>query len=286
MKLEGAPELPKPEKKPSIEEILRDFKPQSNVKFICIDDDECKHLALCPFVPVSTEEIVKYASRKLQMSEEQYHNLSEPEKAEVEKLAAKAPIGGLAITSRSIWELVEIMPELLSCILNKAQIGGKIVFVGNGLSTAPLELLECLNKRKAEIPEIVLVDVFDYSTLLRDLRNLEQQFIHAEHEFPKDLEELLSKCQELSNAIRERQIKAIKYIVGSGNPPEELNNADLIVNCFGPPPHTTKELMQCLKVGGELHITGKPLAEDESILTLGQFSQRRFGLTTIFIRIK
>lgn len=157
-------------------------------------------------------------------------------------------VGGSGVSGRTAAQLEQAMPGIGERL---AAERGKIVFLGNGLSTVPVEVAE--KGRKSEPP--VVADVFDYPAILADFKDL----MMALTEDGVDVTQVPFLLDRIRNAlvinkgIADGTIKAVNYIVGSGNPPEELKDADLIVNCYGPSATTTlSEQWSLLKPTGEL----------------------------------
>ncbi len=181
---------------------------------------------------------------------------------------AKNPtVGGLGITTRSIEEINRLMPYVADELLQEK---GKILFLGNGLSCAPLSVAE--NNPTATI---IINDIFDYILIQQDLHNISKGLRHNEL---IDIFAAERHAVKAINAyIRTGQIHCCNYQFGKNNLPEELLDARLAINCHGPPFSTLDEQLQTLTIGGKLFRTRQQYNE-ESYPTLDsqKFHTRHF----------
>jgi len=239
----------------SAEQIVRDFKPTSEVSFH--HDEGRSFIETHRQVEMTDQEAFDYAVETFSL-QGITSTFDEEQRKEIifegREWKSKENIGGFGITARGLDELEEVIPGVSEELLSQQ---GKIVFVGNGLSTAPVEILQKLGTSAA--PEIVLVDLFDYGALHQDLKRLKEQFDQKGVQWPNDLNDKLIKSAALVEQIKLGKVKTVKYILGDGNPPEEMRNADLMVNSFGPPEQTLHEQIQCLKVAGRLFTSSREL---------------------------
>ncbi|HET8670123.1 MAG TPA: hypothetical protein VFM05_05685, partial [Candidatus Saccharimonadales bacterium] len=159
-------------------------------------------------------------------------------------------IGGAGITHRQLSRLEQEIPGIQEVLMSTA---GKVVFLGNGLSTAPLELLEL---RRDNAPEIVLVDAIDYRLLQTDLHRLQASFDAALIESPPSLRNALVRCNLIVKAESEGRLRIVSHIIGDPGLPPEARDADIAVNVYGPPLTTIDEQLLTVKPEGKLYISG------------------------------
>ncbi|MBS3169882.1 hypothetical protein J4210_05340 [Candidatus Woesearchaeota archaeon] len=158
-------------------------------------------------------------------------------------------VGGIGITSRRLATLEEDLPGSRRLL---AEAAGKVVFLGNGFSSAPIYLSSRHEKRELTSPPII-VDLFNYHLACQDYARLKAAFEQNRRQFPQKLEWPLSNLLSITKAIDAGHLTAVEYLVGSGNPPEEIRDASLVINCFGPNRYSLEEQCQILAPGGILH---------------------------------
>jgi hypothetical protein len=152
---------------------------------------------------------------------------------------------------------------------------GKIIFLGNGLSTAPLEILN--QRDPSDQPEMVLLDAIDYRLVQADLLRLKESFDNNLVEAPADLTECLDKCNAIVSAADEGRLSLVSHVVGEDELPEEAKNADVAVNVFGPPISTIDAQIDCLKPSGQLYTASPLRPPDNKNIQQIEKAERRLG---------
>ena len=154
-------------------------------------------------------------------------------------------VGGLGVTSRPLKEINDLVPGIDERLRTEP---GKIVFLGNGLSLAPLEVLA----QRIDNPDIVIQDAFDYRRLRDDLAGL-QAALAAQGMRAVGVDAHLARCQTLVDAIDAGRLRAEAFFFDGNSPlPDNLQGASLALNIVGPPPQTTAQQLTCLAPGGRL----------------------------------
>lgn len=168
-------------------------------------------------------------------------------------------VGGLGITYRSLFELemefsdsernLGYFDTTVSRILSMMKSVGlptKIVFIGNGLSPAPLEFIK---KYKLESQDqVILTDIIGY-------RALRDQLIEANLKFPL-FNLYISILNDLIEAEEKGDVKFVRHFFGNNNPiPEDLKNASLVINCNGPNESSLADQLSLLSPRGEFLYT-------------------------------
>lgn len=134
------------------------------------------------------------------------------------------PMSGVGVTARDFFDICGKMDGLLERIKGT---DGKIAFVGNGFSNAPLITQQYTKS------EIYTIDAIDYHQAYNSLKKFgSRYFIQL-----KVIEALFHKT------------KVIQYYFGDKNPP--VYNLDLIVNSYGPVTGFDEQLSM-LKPCGEI----------------------------------
>jgi hypothetical protein len=252
-KLVSTQESPQPPENEAVsqrtaEQIARSFKPTSGVRLV--HEDGRFLLETLRETEMTDQEALDYAIEVFHLQREPA-TYDEEEKQEMISAGrlqkSRENIGGFGITTRNLLELETVIPGITQELLSEK---GRIVFIGNGLSTAPVEILQKMDPNTA--PEIVLVDLFEYSALYQDLLRLRNLFQENGIPWPGDLDDYLAKATALVGPITRGKVKTIRYVFGDGNPPEQIREADLMVNSYGPPKSTMCEQIHCLKRGGRL----------------------------------
>lgn len=255
-------------------EIVQKFHPTSEVTFTYDEDRKIIHMRVKREVNMTNVEAKEYAIQEFGL-ENLRHTFTEEQNSEliVEGKRSKSleNVGGIGITGRNLTDIEEIIPGVTEELLTQT---GKIIFLGNGLSTAPVEILEV---QHGALPEVVVLDMFDYRKLLLDLQALKQSFFEEGMSFPADLSDYLLKCSQIVKEIDAGRVKAVEYSLGDGQLPEEAKGADLAINSYGPPNSTFHEQVSCLKVGGRLYnysreipttsgVQVKPIVTDDGVV--------------------
>lgn len=178
-------------------------------------------------------------------------------------------LGGTGITGRDIEQLEEYIPTVTQRLKDER---GKIVFLGNGVSDVPL--IAAINHANGLLTaEPVVVDIFDYELLLDDFNMISLQCTNQGITIPSGFSEHHLKLQALVTAAQQGNLKFINYYVGSGTPPQEIHNADLIINCMGPGRQTGTEQFSLLRIGGELYTNYEyRTPENISVRQLSQYN--------------
>ena len=130
---------------------------------------------------------------------------------------------------------------------------GKIVFLGNGLNRTPVGLSRWYVEGYLKRPPVV-VDMLDYTDLYADFQSLKRQLEGQRLPFGRidGLQTAEESLSQLLKGINSGSVEYVKYCVGSGNPPETIRDASLVVSFFGPAQSTLLEQQSLLAVGGEL----------------------------------
>lgn len=232
----------------SADKIIKDFKPTGGIDFF--HDDGIIFLETKKTVNMTDQGALDYAIQHFSLQGIK-DSLTEDQIQEAVSTArerkSKEGIGGFGITARSLAGIEEMIPGISELLHSQK---GKIVFIGNGLSTAPIELLQ--NKAKDDTPQIVIADLFSYEDSLRDFQKLRDAFIQDGVIWPSGLNDGMNYCKALCEQINLGKIQAVRYAIGDGSLPDQLQDADIVVNSNGPPESTLNEQIQCLKVGGRL----------------------------------
>lgn len=168
----------------------------------------------------------------------------------------KKYIGGYGMTARTLATIDQTLPEAVPALLAEQ---GKILILGNGFSLAPLEIYE--QSDPALRPDIVVADAVDYRQMQMDLTRLVEQIDRAGIERPVPLTDALARCELLLAAQAAGQIKLVQHIVGTPQPPQEIGEASVAINVYGPPPGTINDQLACLKPGGRLFVAGSLKAQ-------------------------
>lgn len=191
---------------------------------------------------------INYRELAHKMSPEEY-------RAEVVKEAKYSKqrefIGGLGLTARSLDEVEEEIPTSTKALEHAS---GRVIFIGNGLSDAPLFLAEKFHGGKIDSPPII-VDMFDYEKLYEDLAEISRRISDMMVPLPFPLEENSVKLGNLIKALRQGDLIAVNYCVGSNSPPEILQGASMIINCHGPATASIEDQLSLLAPGGSLYTT-------------------------------
>lgn len=223
-----------------IVKILEDYEPQSNVQIGF--DSKFQDIALTPYRDISRAEMIQLAREYVErvspartFSEDQLFLIGREN-------FGMEHIGGVGTTTRDMDSIEALLPGLTKEIESSK---GKIVVLGNGLSTALLDFVD-------PDRQIVLVDIFDYQKLLRDLENIAAQFQVRGIPLLHNLELALTNCRAIVEAAKNGKVATINHVVGSGDTPEVLKNAQLLVNTFGPDFETLSDWLTMVAEGGKI----------------------------------
>lgn len=151
--------------------------------------------------------------------------------------------GGVGITNRTIGQVEGIFPGLMNTG------GKKIVFIGNGASTVPLYFADAVHS-------VIINDAFPIKPLYDDLREIKRFSLQNNSPFP--FLPIFESLERLLEGIRNGRLRKITHIFGTGNPPSAMGEADIIVNCHGPPISTLNEQLSLLDPGGSLFLNLQP----------------------------
>ena len=249
-------EAPRPERLPTSEEIsviVNTFIPRTEEVIFFYDSGRITVGSRVPSI-LSEEELLAYAIKQFDLNPETLDGYSREEVvSEMRRKIERRGLGGLGITDRTLKDIYRDL-QGAEPYLNNAQ--GKVVFIGNGFSIAPLELSE--NDKEGRISDIIVSDIFDYQTVLQDVIRLKQAFANKKLKTPETIDNLGTTLETLVSAIQTRRIKFVKHIFGRDSLPEELKGARLVVNSYGPPAVTVSEQLDMLAPEGVLVTYLKP----------------------------
>ena len=144
--------------------------------------------------------------------------------------------GGFGITHFRDPSFVEreIFPGIGKVLEN---VTGLAVFLGNGTSTLPIYLADRVRTRRLKYPP-VLVDLYDYSDFLADIEEAESAIRRygngTSQLILSDLSQHKTNARVLLGHLRAGNLKFLKYCVGGGDAPAEIQNAQIVINIFGP----------------------------------------------------
>jgi hypothetical protein len=117
--------------------------------------------------------------------------------------------GGKGISGRFLSEIECVLPGITTRISTEE---GKIVFIGNGTSNAPLE-----GREKYGHKNITINDAFSYNELLQYLIIMRDAFSNTRLEYPLSFE--LDDISKLCFNIHTGNITAVRYKFGTDNIP-------------------------------------------------------------------
>lgn len=223
--------------------IFRGFQPKSGVQFIYSPPNSFFTAPPNPLVAMTDDQITGYVKS---VFGEQTNTLSGLTREQVNEEVNYSIVGGCGITARDIHKARRILPQIDDLLQNA---GGKVVILGNGYSTLPLHAAS-LYARGILKESPVIGELYDYPDLRDDFETLQERFSHSGLRYPYGME--LARVTDIVEAINIGILDAIKYPVGSGNPPPALMNASLVINLYGPPRQTVQEQLSMLRQGGKL----------------------------------
>jgi hypothetical protein len=161
------------------------------------------------------------------------------------------PIGGSGITKRSLTQVLSRFDDSLREDLLKSS---SVIFFGNGLSLAPIEL-----KRSHIDKKISIVDMIDYEELERTYYENEQLIMDIARSLRQsDAESFLEIFRNailLNFAQNNGEINIFKHSFGSGEI-LDMGMYDLGINCFGPPSITIPEQLCSITPRGKIYYRG------------------------------
>lgn len=167
------------------------------------------------------------------------------------------PIGGSGVTMRS---LDQILARFEDSLENEIEGSNSIIFFGNGLSLAPIEL-----KRSAEEKRVTIVDMIDYQELVQTYYDNEELINRIAGSLkPSDREVFLNYFKNailLLDAKERGEINIFRHSFGS----EEIVDMglyDLGINCFGPPSLTMPEQLLSIRPKGKIYYRGSLAGSD------------------------
>lgn len=160
-------------------------------------------------------------------------------------------VGGADVTYRNLESMAQLIPGLIDEIKKRGK-KRKIVILGNGLSLASEEILNLFDEMNR--PMVILVDLINIGKLLKDLLELKKRFAALMLPFPENYEKALMHAQQLLALIDSGKVNYLQYLVGSGNPPDLLKKASIVINTMGPDNVTKAEQQSLLATDGILLI--------------------------------
>ncbi len=165
----------------------------------------------------------------------------------------RAKRGGCGIRARTLAETEAVFPGIRGEL---AQVQGRVLFLGNGLSDIPLKPAKRFKRGELTHPP-TMVDMFSYQDLLIDFTRLDQtlQRLSIDPATLGNYRDYYQKLSALVLACDDGSLKVIEYFVGSDKPPQTLMDSSLIVNCYGPSGRTLPEQLSFLAPGGRLFTT-------------------------------
>ena len=182
-------------------------------------------------------------------------------------------VGGYGITARDLPTTASECPSLMPYL---SQTTGKVLVLGSGFSELAVLLADMYAAEELDEPA-VLVDLFDYIAAREDLHHLHDMFTARGLEFPLSVE--LERCDAIAAAIERGDLRAEQYLVGSGSIPAGCQDAQLIVNVYGPPEASAAEQVRMLAPGGTLvtsyNLSNEALGPDFSF----RRDQSAYGIT-------
>lgn len=164
--------------------------------------------------------------------------------------AVSSHVGGIGITSRSFEKVKKLLPSLSHALYHEY---GKIIVLGNGLSDFALTLAK-FHELGYLREEPIIVDLFDYEKLFQDFLEIAKLFVEAQLPLAPFMPDFHTLFQ-IKKARENHNLQAVVHEVGRDNPPACIQDAPLIVNCFGPPEHTLAQQAKLLAPGGMLLFT-------------------------------
>lgn len=176
-------------------------------------------------------------------------------------------IGGIGITNRNLSQVIYSLggdnPDELKRAINYSD---SIIFFGNGMSLAPLEL-----KRRFPQKRVVVVDMIDYYEIVDIYINRRKTIRGINKCFPAYkliLLEYFTQAQALVAGSNNGSIEIYRHIFGTGNPPI-VGNFDLGLNCYGPPEDTISEQLRLIGEKGVIYLrevgAGRRIASQSEI---------------------
>ncbi len=173
------------------------------------------------------------------------------------ELADQENIGGRGVTSRSLSEVESELPGITKRLETKV---GKVVFIGNGLSDAPLFLSSRYERGETMYPPFI-ADALDYRQLMAELLSIEGGLKARGIRSP--FYEETSNLRRLLSAVDSGTLVPVNYRFGLGHIPCEIRKASLVVNCHGPPISTLAEQLALIAPAGELYVHLKSYMKEE-----------------------
>lgn len=289
----GSPDLPQPSQPPNHEAprklalsqqqiaertrgVIENFHSQSGIGILYEPGRGFLVEAPRPAVDMTEDQLIAWAQAEYGVPAKHFQGEHREELLEeARRMKAHEHIGGFGITARDMPEMEELCPPLPEALRTEH---GKVVVLGSGFSTLPAELAS-MHKAGQLNERPVIVDLFDYRQAHTDFLELQRRFTEAGLDFPFAMD--LARLTDIVTAIDEGDLEAVRYTVGTGNPPQATMNASLIVNIFGPPDHTLWEQLSMLKPGGKLlsnsDFQGSPLGSDFKVEGILQLDKRGYA---------
>jgi hypothetical protein len=264
------------------ENILDNFEPQSAVAF---SYDRGQFMIFPQRNEIYTDQqLLDRIKHRVGMSEYLSRAADEQIKAVIEDERQNAKlegVGGFDLTHRTVAEMETILPGLEKRIRNSQ---GKVVILGNGLSLAPLEIVN-LNKNKKDSP-VIIVDFINYKSLLQDLENLQERFRENGLAFPDKYKADLNLSKKLANSIDSGEIMFVNYFIGGSVVPNEIKDASLVINIYGPDETSQEEQISLLAPGGVLIVNEVFEASNDSSIKIDPVIRNGKRVGSLITKIK
>lgn len=231
-----------------INEVLKDFVPKSGVIFPYKGPYD--HQLVSPGVTFPEHELREVFEKRNGPKPHYYTQENWDSYFETWKKGHSYRHEGMTwpkLNSRSLESYDDEIPGIANKIKSET---GKVVILGNGLSLVPVEIGERYLRGLVQTPPVI-VDLFDPRDLYTDLIRLKEML--DEKRLPNPWEYDLLNAQSLDDAIQRGAISYVHYFVGNGDPPPEIQNADLVINCYGPSLRSLEEQVSLLSPTGEFY---------------------------------
>lgn len=157
-------------------------------------------------------------------------------------------IRGIGVTSRNSEEVKGFNKPLFDFI--EENVYGNVVFLGNGFSTYPIELLE---RYPNKFKQIVLLDTFDYEAFYKEFLSLQAAFRKRDSELPDYLLVKFNALEKIVEAKKAGKIRFVRCLLGRDEFPDELKGEDFYIDIAGP--SDSNSLSNVLEQGGSLVTT-------------------------------
>lgn len=157
---------------------------------------------------------------------------------------------GIDVTDRSLSQVFDLLGHQAKWDLIYSP--DLIVFLGNGLSTAALELNLLQRNLGLKPNQKLLVDAIDIYTVHQQLQSHLDQMSFKD--LSPQLSQFLAKTKALVKAQRQGEVILLQLVIGQDQIPERhLHQAGTIVNVYGPSEKTLNQQLLFLKENGHLY---------------------------------